>query len=93
MPAVRNDAELVGRALALLPEVATVVAIGDPPMTTDDFALYAEKVPGLYLKLGVRAPGSTDWPALHTRLFDVDETCLPTGIAALSSLVRDALTR
>ena len=54
-------------------------ALDGPPMTTDDFALFAERVPGLYLKLGVAAAGGTSWPSLHDGRFDVDETSIDVG--------------
>lgn len=92
MPAVRNAAELVNRAEMVLAErlgPGKVRTLVDPPMTSDDFALYAERVPGLYLKLGVRGP-SHDQP-LHHSLFDVDERAIETGVDALDALVRAVL--
>jgi amidohydrolase len=95
MPAVRNDPGLVVLAQEVLPGVTAVrqVASNDePPMTTDDFALYAERWPGLYLKLGVAVPGSESWPSLHDGGFDVDETCIATGSHALAA-VAEAILR
>jgi len=90
MPAVRNADALVTRARLVLHSrlgLAALRELIDPPMTTDDFALYAERVPGLYLKLGVRGPAH-DRP-LHHSLFDVDERAIATGVDALDWLVRD----
>jgi amidohydrolase len=95
MPAVRNEPELVRLALRELggvPHVQRVVSLPDPPMTTDDFALYARRWPGVYLKLGVAAPGAQAWPSLHDGRFDVDETCIATGSHALATLAAVALT-
>jgi amidohydrolase len=89
MPAVHNNGRLVALArdrLPGVPGVARVVMNDEPPMTTDDFALYAERWPGLYLKLGVAAPGSDSWPSLHDGGFDVDESCIATGSEALAAL-------
>lgn len=89
MPALHNDSRLVALARDRLPRVsgvAQVVMHDEPPMTTDDFALYAQRWPGLYLKLGVAAPGSESWPSLHDGAFDVDESCIATGSQALAAL-------
>ncbi len=98
MPPVRNDGRLVRLAQDSLGDCAGVDAveiIRDPPMTSDDFALYAARWPGLYMKLGVADPRATTWPSLHDGHFDVDETCLRTGVEAMAhlgaQLLRDGL--
>jgi metal-dependent amidase/aminoacylase/carboxypeptidase family protein len=90
MPAVINDAALVDLARSALPGIdeLSVVDIDRPPMTTDDFALFAQKVPGLYLKLGCSRPGDDEPEPLHSSLFDIDERAVGFGIAALEELVR-----
>ncbi len=94
MPPVRNDPRLVRRAIAVAEEASIPVRVlSDPPMTADDFALLAAGRPALYLKLGVREPGSADWPALHSSLFDVDDRCIGVGVRVLSGLVMDLLGR
>jgi amidohydrolase len=90
MPAVRNHADVAVRAHRVLPDRAQVARISDPPMTTDDFALYAERVPGLYVKLGVAGPDGCH--PLHHSLFDVDERAIATGVDGLDVLVRSLLT-
>lgn len=94
MPAVRNDPGLVRLALRELggaAHVQQVVSLPDPPMTTDDFALYARRWPALYLKLGVAARAARSWPSLHDGRFDVDETCIATGSHALAALAAAVL--
>lgn len=94
MPPVVNDERLVARALARLPGVlgeGGLQVMTDPPMTTDDFALYTERIPGLYVKLGVCPPGAKSCCSLHDGRFDVDERAIGVGVAALSELVRDLL--
>ena len=93
MPAVRNHPALVARAGEVLGRIApgVPVTLDSPPMTTDDFALFAERVPGLYLKLGVR--NRADWPPLHSGDFDVDERAIAYGAAALTGLALDVLAR
>ncbi len=95
MPEVRNDRVLVQRAIEVLPgvtEVRHVRLLDQPPMTTDDFALYAERVPALYLKLGVCGT-EAQCPPLHDGRFDVDEQAIDTGVAALAALTTDVFER
>ncbi len=89
MPAVVNDSALVELAKRVLGNVLgseNVVHATDPPMTTDDFALYAERAPGLYIKLGV---GSAE--PLHSSRFDVNEECIRHGIEGLYELTRKVI--
>lgn len=92
MPPVCNDAALVQRALDVLSAAdgIDVRRIDEPPMTADDFALYAQQRPGLYVKLGVRAhTGEVGAHPLHDGRFDVDETAIGVGVRALACLVAD----
>jgi amidohydrolase len=50
----------------------------------DDFSWYLDRVPGCYVRLGVRGPGAPSTPIdLHTADFDVDERCIAVGIKVL----------
>lgn len=89
MPPVINDPSLVALAHAVLPEVAAVVGLTEPPLTTDDFALLGAVGPLLYLKLGVS--GGPGGAPLHSGGFDVDERCLTVGVDALERLTRAVL--
>lgn len=86
MPAVVNDQGLVALARTSLPAVAQVVDLDLGPMTSDDFALYSALAPSLYLKLGVAQRGGRSAPPLHSGNFDVDESCIDVGVAALARL-------
>jgi amidohydrolase len=96
MPAVLNDARLVERAQEVF-EADPVIrheVIEQPPMTADDFALYAQQRPGLYVKLGVRAADdSSGIHPLHDGRFDVDEGAIDTGVRGLAALVTDLMNR
>ena len=92
MPALMNAQALVGLAREVGPNVCDVVHLPKPPLTTDDFALLAERWPGLYLKLGVAAPAQTDMRALHSGDFDIDERCLTTGVDMIERLTRAVLS-
>jgi amidohydrolase len=94
MPAIVNDPRLVRRTLAVAARIlgeANAHLLPDPPMTADDFALFAERGPAMYLKLGVADPEASSWPPLHSSAFDVDERCIGTGIAVLTELATDLL--
>lgn len=90
MPSVRNNANLVSEGWRLLEAVVgiDVVEMESTPMTTDDFALYAEQTPGLYVKLGTSGGSITP---LHSSTFDVDERAIWAGVAAIEALVRGTL--
>lgn len=89
MPPVRNAPELVALAHAELPDLVDLRTLTVPPLTTDDFALLGALGPSLYVKLGV--VGDVGGAPLHSGDFDVDERCIPTGIAVLERLTRAVL--
>jgi amidohydrolase len=91
MPAVINDQMLVALSKDVFERIVgseNVVEISDPPMTADDFALYAERVPGLYIKLGV----GSNYP-LHSSHFDADEESIRHGVEVLHELILELLSR
>ena len=94
-PAVWNDPELSRRMKPTLDRAAgqeNVVEI-QPMMGGEDFARYAEKVPGLYVMLGVRNEASgAIWP-LHTPKMTLDEAALPLGVRTFCLLALDYLNR
>jgi amidohydrolase len=59
----------------------------------EDFAFYAEQVPGMFIWLGGTPAGRNpaDVPANHSPLFFVDEAALPLGVRALATLAVDYL--
>lgn len=94
MPAIVNDPRLVRRTLAVAAHVLGedgARRLPDPPMTADDFALFAERGAAVYFKLGVADPAAASWPPLHSSLFDVDERCIGAGIAVMTALATDLL--
>ena len=94
-----NDPALVER---MRPTVERVVGTGipgakvlpGPPTTTsEDFALYQERVPGIFLFLGVTPEGMEPSRAApnHSPKFFADERALPVGVRILSELAMDFL--
>lgn len=55
-------------------------------MTAEDFAWFAQAIPGMMYRLGVKEVGSDQVFSLHTPDFRVDESALKTGISLLSYL-------
>lgn len=60
-------------------------------MTAEDFAWFAQTIPGMMYRLGVKEPGSNEVFPLHTPGFRVDESALKTGISLLSYLAVELL--
>ena len=89
-PSTRNDP-------ALLPTLEATVAdlLGEdrltqlpPSMGGEDFAYYAERVPGMIARLGVRNEARGLVHPLHHPRFDLDEDALPLGAAVLADFAR-----
>jgi amidohydrolase len=88
MPPVVNAPHLVEQAHLVADELlgpAATRRLVTPPMTADDFAFFAERAPGLYLKLGVC--GGERCAALHDGAFDVDERAIGVGVGVIHALV------
>jgi amidohydrolase len=63
-------------------------------MPSEDYSMYQEKIPGLFLFLGINKPGVKvdDAAANHSPLFFVNEDALPVGVKALAGLAFDYLS-
>jgi len=62
-----------------------------PVMGGEDFAHYAQKVPGFYVFLGVRNESIGAVHALHTPYLVIDEAALPLGVRAHCLMALDYL--
>jgi amidohydrolase len=89
-PVTFNDPALAARMVPALEWAAGKenVLIAEPKTGAEDFSLFAEKVPSLYVNLGSRPQGSdpSKTPQNHSPLFTVDESAIPLGIRAMASL-------
>jgi amidohydrolase len=87
-PILKNDPELAGRAVAVLRQVLGPRRVQPnlPAMGSEDFSYFADKAPAFYFFLGVRAPGDRGH-ALHSPLFNPDESALTVGLKAAASLL------
>lgn len=91
-PATINDAELAER---MAPTLARVVGpdhvdILDPTMGGEDFAYFANEVPGFFFRLGTVKPGTTSG-GHHTPTFMADDASVPVGMRAMSNVLLDYL--
>jgi amidohydrolase len=86
VPPVVNDAQCVS-----VQDQAVLAALGPGGLTTtaqsmggEDFAWYAEQIPGALARLGVRQPGAAGSLDLHRPNFDIDERALAIGVRFLT---------
>jgi amidohydrolase len=93
-PATVNDPELAAWARPVLARAVGEgnVIVSPPTMGGEDFAYFANEVPGFYFRLGTLAPGTTSG-GLHTPDFRADDGAVPVGIKAMARLVAEYLTR
>lgn len=92
-PTINDDtlAEFAHKVLTSILGRGEVRWIKHPVMGAEDFSFYLQKVPGLYLRLGVKKPSPEKTYPLHNSRFDFPDQALPLGIKALSSLALEYL--
>ena len=82
VPALVNEPALSGKVrAALAAQFPGALRAGEPGLASEDFALFAERVPGCQFRIGSGAPGRTD--RLHNSAYQPDEACLALGVQAL----------
>ena len=89
-PATVNDTALTQR---MVPSLARVVGAGnarriEPWMAGEDFALFANQIPGLFFMLGVQKPGTQSGDH-HTPTFMADDAAIGIGVRAMTAVVLD----
>lgn len=94
-PFVYNNPELTDRA-----KKAAEMFLGkeqvfnlDLRMTSEDFAFYAQEIPGSFYRLGVALPEAKDVLNLHSATFNIDESSLETGMGLMAWLAIEELKR
>lgn len=93
-PVTFNNVALTERMAPTLKRVAgDKFAIAKQTTTAEDFALYEQKVPGMFFFLGIAPKGSDPAKVApnHSPRFFVDEGALVPGIRALANLAVDYL--
>ncbi len=91
-PATVNDPQLSARVAPSLSKAVgeANVQVLEPTMGGEDFAYFANEVPGFYFRLGIVAPGTTSG-GHHTPTFAADDASIEVGIRAMTTLVLDYL--
>jgi amidohydrolase len=95
-PVTVNDTALTNQMLPTLRWAAGTAGAVVRPLVTgaEDFSYFQEKVPGLFVMLGV-TPKDKDprtVAANHSPYFFADEAALPNGVKAMVALATDFLT-
>lgn len=86
-PSVINDPVVdgfVGEAAADVLGPERVVLMSDPLMGAEDFAYFADRVPGTLFRLGTSNPARGLTAPLHNAKFDVDEDAVVIGTKLMS---------
>jgi amidohydrolase len=95
-PVTFNEESLATASVAVLADVMggrQHILAPPPQMGAEDFALYQQKMPGLFFFLGVGNTARNITAMIHTEYFDMDESALPIGVRALASVTLDYLYR
>ena len=90
-PSVKNDNKLIPLLNSVAEKIlgASTLSIVNPSMGGEDFAYYAEKVSGIFFRLGTfNEKKDCIYPNHHPK-FDVDEDALPYGSAILAQFALD----
>jgi amidohydrolase len=95
-PVTVNDPALTERMLPTLRRVAGAdnVRVGPLVGTAEDFSYFQQKVPGMFVFLGV-TPRDQDYTKVaqnHSPLFFADESALPVGVKLMTNLALDYLS-
>ncbi|WP_457626862.1 M20 family metallopeptidase [Persephonella sp.] len=88
-PPVINDEKTTRFALGMMRDLLgkeNVVELPEPTMGGEDFAEYLMKVPGTFIRLGIRNEEKGIKAPLHSPLFDIDEDALPVGASVMAYL-------
>lgn len=93
-PVTVNDPALTERMAPALARAVgeTNLLVRDPTTGAEDFSYFAQRVPGLYFRLGTTKPGTTSG-GLHTPTMTADDSAIPVGIRAMSTLVLDYMAQ
>jgi len=94
-PGVNNDAALTEQMVPTLRRVAGAanVRVAARSTASEDFGDYQQRVPGLFVFLGIvpRGKDALTAPPNHSPMFYVDEAALPLGVRLLAQLALDWL--
>jgi len=85
-PVTTNDPDLLRRMLPSLERAAGTGNVRERSVITgaEDFSIYEQRIPGLFLLLGINDPSVpvADRPSNHSPLFLAEDSALMTGVRA-----------
>ena len=90
-PPIVNEASHVAWARAAVERLlgaAALVPLPEPNLGGEDFAVYLERIPGCFLRIGARSPDGEVLPA-HTPRFLPDDGAVLVGAAVLAETARE----
>jgi amidohydrolase len=94
-PVTVNDPDLMRRVLPSLQRAAGAANVQEFPFVTgsEDFAQFAQAVPGVFFFVGSTPPGqvAATAPSNHSPLYFVDESALEVGVRAMTDVAVDYL--
>ena len=93
-PVLINDPQATDLARTAITNMfgrQAIFEIKKPLMGAEDFAYYLEKVPGTFLRLGIRNPKKNAIYPWHHPKFTVDEDAIRIGAAVLAGVAFDFL--
>ncbi len=88
-PPVINSEKTTKFALSMMRDILgeeNVIELEHPSMGGEDFGEYLQKVPGTFIRLGIRNEEKGITAPLHSSLFDIDEKVLEVGVKVMSYL-------
>jgi len=93
-PPTINDPALARESAPSLEKAvgSSNVFVLDPVMGGEDFAFFANEIPGFYFRLGTRKHGGVSG-GLHTPTFTADDGAVTVGAKAMSTVLVDYLRR
>jgi amidohydrolase len=95
-PVTYNDPSLTDKMLPTLKRVAGAdkVSIQAPITAAEDFSLFAQRAPAVFVFLGSNKAGvdPRTAPLNHSPMYEVDEGVLPLGVRTLANLAVDFLS-
>lgn len=88
-PPVVNDVALAERFATYMTSLPDIKVKRLPPtMGGEDFAYFAQRVPGVHVRLGIRSESAGSVYPGHSAEFRIDEAALPVGVRTLCAFAR-----
>ncbi|MCS7153445.1 MAG: M20 family metallopeptidase [Bacteroidia bacterium] len=92
-PVLHNDPTITEKTRLWLTELLGAAQVQEMPLwlSSEDFAFYSQQVPACFIRLGTAGKNPDTHRPVHTPDFDIDESALPIGVAALATVAIQGL--